>query len=175
MPNSILTSHGPFKSNIVLIGRGRALTLLLANQFRALISHLDSRTCTAKPYWFVCELIVGRSKLLENNDKVVNQIHTKRVHAQDFKDDKACRARVLQIDFAMNCSCEYQNEVQSAVIQNNKVDTFLICSDSKDNGKETFFAFIDFLYDHIIKDEHAEVVWTDGHASEFKNKYVVKI
>ena len=41
----------------VLNGRGRAPTLLFANQFSALISHLDSPTCTAKPYWFVHELI----------------------------------------------------------------------------------------------------------------------
>ena len=56
----------------MLIGRGCTLTLLLANQFRALISHLDSRTCTAKPYWFVRGLIsVDRSKRLEENNDVL--------------------------------------------------------------------------------------------------------
>ena len=48
-------------------------------------------------------------------DKVKNHIHTKRVQAQDFEDDKACRERVLQIYVAMNYSCEYQNEVQTAL------------------------------------------------------------
>ena len=41
----------------VLIGLGRALTLLLANQFIALISHVDSRTCTEKPYWYCLKKI----------------------------------------------------------------------------------------------------------------------
>ena len=41
----------------VLIVRGRSLTLLLTNQFRALIRHLDSRTCTEKPYWYYLKKI----------------------------------------------------------------------------------------------------------------------
>ena len=47
----------PYIYIFVLIGQGHTLTFLLANEFRALISQLDSHTCTVKPYWFICELI----------------------------------------------------------------------------------------------------------------------
>ena len=52
-----------FIYTFVLIGRGRALTLLLTNQFRALISHLDSRTCTEKPYWYCLKKITTFCRL----------------------------------------------------------------------------------------------------------------
>lgn len=53
-------------------------------------------------------------KIREEFDESVNHINIKRIKARDFEDDKenpACR--VLQVDFAMNYSCEHQNQVQS--------------------------------------------------------------
>ena len=122
----------------------------------------------------------------DDMDKTVSHVYTKRVQAEDFEDDKECGVRVLQMNFAMNYACEYQNEVQSAlwsresvmlftaaVILNGQVDTYIICSDSNDKGKHTVLAYIDHLYDHILKEgpeADGEVIWTDGPSSEFKNK-----
>ena len=54
--------------------------------------------------------------LKENMGHKVTHVNTKRIQAQDFKDDKTDdEARILQMDFAMHYSCEYQNEVQSAL------------------------------------------------------------
>ena len=63
----------------------------------------------------------------------------------------------------------------AAVILNGQVDTYIICSDSNDKGKHTVLAFIDHLYDHILKEgpeADGEVIWTDGPSSKFKNKYM---
>ena len=47
---------------------------------------------------------------------IVKHVHMKRIQAQCFEDDKSNdNSRVLRVDFAMNYSCEYQNEVQSAL------------------------------------------------------------
>ena len=111
--------------------------------------------------------------------KTVSHVYTKRVQAEDFKDERECGVRVLQMDFAMNYTCEYENEVQSAlwsresvmlftaaIILNGQVDTYIICSDSNDKGsKYTVLALIAHLYDHILKEgpqADGEVICTDG-------------
>ena len=95
---------------------------------------------------------------------------------------------MLQIDFAMSYSCEYQNEIQSAVWSHESVmlftaamtykaecKTFLILSDSRDKGKDTVAVFIDFLYNHFgATDAMEDIIWSHGPTSEFKNKYMVK-
>ena len=54
--------------------------------------------------------------LKENMGHTVTHVNTKRIQAKDFEDDKTDdEARIPQINFAMNYSCEYQNEVQSAL------------------------------------------------------------
>lgn len=105
--------------------------------------------------------------------------------------------RVLQIDFAMAYSCEYQNKVQSALwsrasVQlftaagffNGKCSSFIICSDAKDKGKDTVCALILTLYETLFpsdssdctsQDEVTEIIYSDGPSSEFKNKYMVKL
>ena len=89
----------------VLIGRGRSLTLLLANQFRALISHLDSRTCTAKPYWFVRELIlVGRSKLLEENNYVLQAWVKEKCSRHYTKYRRRSRMKLMKLLKGCQCS-----------------------------------------------------------------------
>ena len=95
---------------------------------------------------------------------------------------------MLQTDFAVSYSCEYQNEIQSALWSHESVmlftaamaykaecKTFLIVSDSRDKGKGTVAVFIDFLYNHFgATDAMEDIIWSDGPTSEFKNKYMVK-
>ena len=95
---------------------------------------------------------------------------------------------MLQTDFAVSYSCEYQNEIQSALWSHESVmlftaamaykaecKTFLIVSDSRDKGKGTVAVFTDFLYNHFgATDAMEDIIWSDGPTSEFKNKYMVK-
>lgn len=44
-------------------------------------------------------------------------VNTKRVQHAEFEKDKIDpESRIIQIDFAMSFSCEYQNEVQRALL-----------------------------------------------------------
>ena len=91
---------------------------------------------------------------------------------------------MLQIDFAMSYSCEYQNEIHSALWSRESVmlftaamtykaecKTFLVVSDLTVTGKDTAAVFIDFLYNHFgATDAMEDIIWSDGPTSEFKNK-----
>lgn len=118
-------------------------------------------------------------------------VNTKRIQHGEFeKDKKKDQVRILQIDFAMSFSCEYQNEIQSAlwsrssvllftaaVFWRNECETYVICSDTKNKDKNTIFAFLDFFYSEIIKESHEvseEIIWSDVPSSELKNKFKVE-
>ena len=93
--------------------------------------------------------------------------------------------RILQIDLAMAYSCEYQDEIQSAlwsrasvtlftaaVFYKGTTKTYLICSDTKDKGKDTIYAFINKLYEHIPQDvptsgDAGDIILSEGPSSEF--------
>ena len=118
-------------------------------------------------------------------DKVLTHVNIKRIQSLQFQEDlQNPEARVLQIDFAVSYSCEYQNEIQSALWSRESVTlftaamtckTFLIVSESRDKGKDTVAVFIDFLYNHFgATDAMEDITWSDGPTSEFKNKYMVK-
>ncbi len=93
-------------------------------------------------------------QLVNEWNVILTHINTKRIQAQEFeKDKKRENARVLQIDFAMNYSCEYQTKIQSALwsrasvtlstaaaITKDSCQSFLICSDTKDKDKDTIAA-----------------------------------
>ena len=112
-------------------------------------------------------------KRKENMSHTITHVNTKRIQAQDFEDDEA---RILQIDFAMNYSCEYQNEVQSvlwrrgsvmlftaAVTYKDTCKTYLICSNSCDKGKNTIAVFLSTLYELTENDGQGhlhEIMWS---------------
>ena len=72
-------------------------------------------------------------------------MNLKKIQARTFQEDiKDANARVLEIDYAMAYQCQQQSEVQSAlwtrdsvnlftyvVYQNDKIKTFLICTNYK--------------------------------------------
>lgn len=136
-------------------------------------------------------------ELLENIMELLPQfqehVRVKRIQSAAFEMDKS-RFRVLQVDFAMAYSCEYQNEVQSALwsrasiqlftaayFNEDKCKTYLICSDSNDKGKDTIYAYLELLWNLIIENEETEgvtrpcVIYSDGPSCEFKNKYMAKV
>ena len=145
-------------------------------------------TCNVK------ETYIGevKSSLEESDSSVVSHINVKRVQAMDFEKDKSSpETRVLQVDFAMNYSCSYQEEVQSAlwsrksitlftaaIFRKNTCSTMLICSDTTEKEKNAVRNFITAVYDEFDSSSQnnkniTEIIWTDGPSSEFKNKCMV--
>ena len=65
----------------------------------------------------------------------------------DLENPNAC---ILQIDFALSYSWEYQNEIQGVVLLTTALTYKLVCKIficvSHDKGKDTLAAFVDFLW-----------------------------
>lgn len=112
-------------------------------------------------------------------------VRIKRIQASAFESDKE-NSLVLQLDFAMNYTCEWQGEVQSALWSRKSVTLFtaamfdakntkcfLIVSDTRDKTKNTVAVFLtNLLYMIETKSKPKLIIWTDGPSSEFKNRYM---
>ena len=139
---------------------------------------------------------VQRGAVLEElKDKmhvILNHINTKRIQASEFNRDKADPSkRVLQIDYAMAYTCEYQDEVQSALWGRGSVNLFtaavthrgitktlLFCTNYKNKDKFANGVFLEYLYANEMQPDETvtqEIVWSDGPTSEFKNRYTRKL
>ena len=109
------------------------------------------------------------------------------MHDNFEQDKKDSKCHLLQIDFAMTYSCEYQNKVQSVLWScqtvnlftaakydiNGKKKSFLIVTDSQDKGKNSVFTFIMQFVDEIKFQPGEElIVYPDGPSSEYKNKFI---
>ena len=124
--------------------------------------------------------------------KILSHVNTKRIQAAEFNQDKADPLKqVLQIDYAMAYTCEYQDEVQSALwgrgsvnlftvalSHNGNTKTFLFCTNYKNKDKFSNRVFLEYLYKHEIPTDETvsqEIIWSDGPTSEFKNQYTRKL
>ena len=123
---------------------------------------------------------------------ILQHVNTKRVQTSEFISDKSdLSKRILQIDYAMAYTCEYQDEVQSAlwgrgsvnlftaaVTHNEATNTFLFCTNYKNKDKFSNGVFLEHLYKHEIPADESvkqEIIWSDGPTSEFKNRYTRKL
>jgi len=67
-----------------------------------------------------------------------------------------------------------------AVFYSGTYQTFLVCSDTKDKGKNTVYVFLIHLFKIMLQstgaaDNTKDVIFTDGPSSEFKNRYCMKL
>lgn len=98
---------------------------------------------------------------------------------------------IVQIDFSENYTCRHQDEVQAAHWDQEQVTIFpvvvwtkngctshAIISDDLRHDKQSVTVFLDRILQDICK-HHLEVdtvnIFSDGPASQFKNKYMVKL
>ena len=113
-------------------------------------------------------------------------VRVKRIQADAFERDKASeQCSVLQFDYAMSFSCEYQNEIQSGLWsrasvnlfmaalyrKNNKCESFCLDSESLVKGKCATYSYLMKLVEEI-KGRHLGdrlILYLDGSSSEFKN------
>jgi len=139
------------------------------------------------------ELTIGSiyNQVIKNYTAFLKHVNIKRVQQTEFELDKNSSSKfLLQIDFAMSDSCEYQNEVQSALWSRQSVtlftaasffeqkcETFIVCSDHIKKDKNAIFVFLKILLEDIItKSNPSEYIfWSDGPSSEFKNRFMVKL
>ncbi|KAJ8038387.1 hypothetical protein HOLleu_15805 [Holothuria leucospilota] len=112
-------------------------------------------------------------------------VRVKRIQALSFEEKKK-ENKVIQMDFAMSYSCEYQNEIQSAlwsrdsvtlftaaIFSGGRCETHLIVSNTSDKGKDSVYTFAKYLAAKAPNDPI--IFFTDGPSSEFKNKFIAKL
>ena len=93
---------------------------------------------------------------------------------------------LLQVAFAVACSCEYQNEIQSALWSHRSVNLFTAATYNAE-GKEESFLIVTNSSDKAIcifmlkvvdemtcKDERELIVYSDGPSSEFRNQFITR-
>jgi hypothetical protein len=91
----------------------------------------------------------------------------------------------LQVDFSENYTCVSQDEIQSAHWNQNQVSLFTVAlwhsgnlnsqvfaSDHLVHAKETVIAYMETVIDKLPTCVKQLSVWSDGPASQFKNKYI---
>ncbi|XP_071481354.1 uncharacterized protein [Diadema antillarum] len=92
---------------------------------------------------------------------------------------------LIQIDFSENYTCVAQDEIQSAHWNQRQVSLFtvavwhygsqhsyVITSDNLAHGKETVIAYLDKALDGLPDNVKKVSLWSDGPASQFKNRYI---
>ena len=126
--------------------------------------------------------------LLSDFPSFQNHVQVKRIQESSFNQIKSkSDVGLIQIDFAMAYSCEYQNEIQSALwsrdsinlftlarFVNQNVDCHLFVLDNYKKDKDAIFACLKEFYANTttFPEEH---VFSDGPSSKFKNKYMMKL
>ncbi|XP_030827949.1 uncharacterized protein LOC115928135 [Strongylocentrotus purpuratus] len=92
---------------------------------------------------------------------------------------------LLQVDFSENFTCVAQDEVQSAHWNQRQVSLFtaalwysgslhshILASDDLTHSKETIIAYLDVLLGYLPDTVTSISIWSDGPASQFKNRFV---
>ena len=131
-----------------------------------------------------------RNDLIGNFSSMREHVRVKRIQAAAYAEDKQnVNGHVLHVDFAMAYSCEYQNEIQGALWSRKSVNlftaalysrgqackSFLVVTDFQEKGKDAVFTFISKLLESIeIGPVDTFTIFSDGPASEFKNKFMVR-
>ena len=102
-------------------------------------------------------------------------------HEREAIDECADKA-LLQVYFSENYTCMYQDEIQSAHWQQHQVSMFtvalrmlhskVIVSDNLNHSKETVVAYVDMILETIPASVKSVSIWSDGPASQFKNRYI---
>lgn len=99
------------------------------------------------------------------------------------KSDKS--KAVLQIDFAENYKCVFQDEAgnahwnqsqvslfTAAIWTQDQIQSYSVVTDDLDHSKRTIVPYIDRLFEELPKDITSVHIWSDGPSSQFKNKFI---
>ena len=125
--------------------------------------------------------------------KFMQHSYIKRQQAKKYEEDKelastiSSTVAVLQMDFAENYTCTAQDEIQSAHWNQNQVTLFttvtwakgkvisrVVVSDYMHHTKTAVVVFLDEILQNIPTGITEVRIWTDGPASQFKNRFVME-
>lgn len=122
--------------------------------------------------------------------KFMEHCYIKREQAAAYKLEREAiegskNKALLQVDFSENYTCQYQDEIQSAHWQQHQVSLFtaamwhtgvlhsiVIASDNIVHSKDTIIAYLDMLLEMIPNSVTSLLIWSDGPASQFKNRFI---
>ena len=114
----------------------------------------------------------------------------KRVQSNSYEKCKTALAdspkkAMLQVDFAENMSCEWQDAIQSSYWNKMQITIFtsvlwyrsetisrVVVSDDRGHNKESIVPFIDTLLDGLPQSIHHIDLWSDGPSGQFKNRFI---
>lgn len=98
------------------------------------------------------------------------------------------REALIQIDFAENFVCEYQDEVQSAHWNQRQLSLFttalyhneefrpkVFVSNNLNHTKETIIPYLYKLLTDLPSSVKILKIWSDGPSSQFKNRYIAAV
>lgn len=124
-------------------------------------------------------------QFLEHSFVKRKQAQTYKEQRSDAENKPSIDKALLQVDFSENYTCVAQNEIQSAHWNQAQVSLFtssiwysgkqhplVIASDNTTHSKDTVVAYIDFILEELPKDIKEVSIWSDGPASQFKNRYI---
>ncbi|KAJ6642948.1 hypothetical protein Bhyg_07904 [Pseudolycoriella hygida] len=111
------------------------------------------------------------------------QLKSYRASVAAVKNDKT--TAVMQIDFAENYKCIYQDEAgnahwnqsqvslfTAAIWVHDKMKSYSVVTDDSDHTKRTIVPYIDRLFEELPKHIKTIHIWSDGPSSQFKNKFI---
>lgn len=102
-----------------------------------------------------------------------------------LSESHSSHSALLQVDFSGNFTCVAQDEIQSAHWNQRQVSLFtavlwhsgslhshILVSDNLMHSKDTITAYMDVLLGYLPDSVSSISIWTDGRASQFKNRYM---
>ena len=92
---------------------------------------------------------------------------------------------LIQVDFSENCTCMFQDEVQSAhwskkvslltaaIWFHDNLHLTVLVSDNLDYSKETITLYMDIIFEMLFHLVQIVSIWSDSPSSQFKNRFMV--
>ena len=90
---------------------------------------------------------------------------------------------LIQVDFSENCTCMFQDEVQSvhwskkdvslpaaAIWFHAKLHLTVLVSENLDHSKETMIPYMDIIFEMLPDLIQTVTIWSDNPSSQFKNR-----
>ena len=90
---------------------------------------------------------------------------------------------LIQVDFSKNCTCMFQDEVQSvhwskkdvsllaaAIWFHAKLHLTVLVLENLDHSKETMIPYMDIIFEMLPDLIQTVTIWSDNPSSQFKNR-----
>jgi len=126
------------------------------------------------------------------SQKFFRHCYIKRMQAKQYEEDKknatlvTSHTAVVQMDFSENYTCISQDEIQSAHWNQGQITLYtsvlwfrdqimshVVVSDYMAHNKTSAVIFAGEILAKLPEGVTEEKIWTDGPASQFKNKYII--